>query len=50
MLNQRKQAEADNNADNASKAKAQEAANHEQAVAQEQKVAEQVEATQVESE
>ncbi|SBS60201.1 ribonuclease E [Vibrio atlanticus] len=44
------QAEADNNADNASKEQKAQAANHEQAVAQEQKVAEQVEVTQVDSE
>lgn len=44
------QAEADNNADNASKEQKAQAANHEQAVAQEQKVAEQVEATQVDAE
>lgn len=44
------QAEADNNADNVSKEQKAQAANHEQTVAQEQKVAEQVEATQVDAE
>ena len=47
VKDQQAQAEADNNADNASK---EQKANHEQAVAQEQKVAEQVEATQVNAE
>ena len=44
------QAEADNNADNVSKEQKAQAANHEQTVAQEQKVTEQVEATQVDAE
>lgn len=47
VKDQQAQAEADNNADNASK---EQKANHEQAVAQEQKVVEQVEATQVNAE
>ncbi|MEZ8359649.1 ribonuclease E [Vibrio splendidus] len=47
VKDQQAQAEADNNADNASKEQKAQTASHEQAVAQEQKVAEQVEATQV---
>ena len=50
VKDQQAQAEADNNADNASKEQKAQTANHEQAVAQEQKVAEQVEATQVNAE
>lgn len=50
VKDQQAQAEADNNADNASKEQKVQTANHEQAVAQEQKVAEQVEATQVNAE
>lgn len=50
VKDQQAQAEADNNADNASKEQKAQTANHEQAVAQEQKVAEQVEATQVKAE
>lgn len=50
VKDQQAQAEADNNADNASKEQKAQTANHEQAVAQEQKVVEQVEATQVNAE
>ncbi|MCW4439648.1 ribonuclease E [Vibrio splendidus] len=50
VKDQQAQAEADNNADNASKEQKVQTANHEQAVAQEQKVAEQVDATQVDAE
>ncbi|MEO9494427.1 MAG: ribonuclease E [Vibrio splendidus] len=50
VKDQQAQAEADNNADNASKEQKVQTANHVQAVAQEQKVAEQVEATQVNAE
>ncbi|MEZ8624859.1 ribonuclease E [Vibrio splendidus] len=50
VKDQQAQAEADNNADNASKEQKAQTANHEQAVAQEQKVVEQVEATQVSAE
>ncbi|MEZ8776518.1 ribonuclease E [Vibrio splendidus] len=50
VKDQQAQAEADNNADNASKEQKVQTANHEQAVAQEQKVAEQVDATQVNAE
>ncbi|MEZ8542668.1 ribonuclease E [Vibrio splendidus] len=50
VKDQQAQAEADNNADNASKEQKAQTADHEQAVAQEQKVAEQVEATQVNAE
>ncbi|MDP2489400.1 ribonuclease E [Vibrio splendidus] len=50
VKDQQAQAEADNNADNASKEQKAQTASHEQAVAQEQKVAEQVEATQVNAE
>ncbi|MDH6017662.1 ribonuclease E [Vibrio splendidus] len=50
VKDQQAQAEADNNADNASKEQKVQTANHEQAVAQEQKVAEQVETTQVNAE
>ncbi|PMH08377.1 ribonuclease E [Vibrio splendidus] len=50
VKDQQAQAEADNNADNASKEQKAQTANHEQAVAQEQKVAEQVEAAQVNAE
>ncbi|MEZ8690097.1 ribonuclease E [Vibrio splendidus] len=50
VKDQQAQAEADNNADNASKEQKAQTASHEQAVAQEQKVAEQVDATQVNAE
>ncbi|EAP91957.1 ribonuclease E [Vibrio splendidus] len=50
VKDQQAQAEADNNADNASKEQKAQTANHEQAVAQEQKVVEQVGATQVNAE
>ncbi|MEZ9465030.1 ribonuclease E [Vibrio splendidus] len=50
VKDQQAQAEADNNADNSSKEQKVQTANHEQAVAQEQKVAEQVDATQVNAE
>ncbi|MEZ8464576.1 ribonuclease E [Vibrio splendidus] len=50
VKDQQAQAEADNNADNASKEQKAQIANHEQAVAQEHKVVEQVEATQVNAE
>ncbi|PTP89004.1 ribonuclease E [Vibrio splendidus] len=50
VKDQQAQAEADNKADNASKEQKAQTANHEQAVAQEQKVVEQVEATQVSAE
>ncbi|WP_114633810.1 ribonuclease E [Vibrio splendidus] len=50
VKDQQAQAEADNNADNASKEQKVQTASHEQAVAQEQKVVEQVEATQVNAE